>query len=206
MKIACPSCGGEVDFKSRFSVYQVCPYCTSMLIRTDKNVENIGKTADLPNDMSPFQLGTTGVFEKKHFQIIGKQRLSYEDGFWNEYFLIFDDQSYGWLGEAQGFLMVSVPVDVNVPDSANIRNGMAVNINGKTYEVDDIKRVTCAGGAGELPVRGVKGRQFVSADLTGVGETFASIDYSEKKPQVFTGRYVEIEELKCENLREIDGW
>lgn len=207
MKFSCPACGGEVDFKSRFSVFQVCPYCTSMLLRSDKDLESLGKTADLPPDMSPFQLGTTGQFERRHFTLVGKQRLVYDDGHWNEWYIIFDDQTFGWLGEAQGFLMISTPVSGgSIPDLKSVTNGSVVSVNGKPFEVEDIKTVTCGGSTGELPVNGRKGRKVTSVDLTGAGETFANIVYSDEGTELYVGRYAEFDELKFQNLREIDGW
>lgn len=207
MKFPCPACGGEVDFKSRFSVFQVCPYCASMLLRTDKDLESLGKTASLPPDMSPFQLGTTGQIDRRHFTIIGKQRMVYDDGNWNEWYIVFDDQSYGWLGEAQGFLSVStLAEDQHVPNLKGIWNGLQVNLKGNYYEVEDIKKVTCGGSIGELPVNGMKGKKVTSVDLTGEGETFANLVYSDEGIEAYTGRYADFDEMKFQNLREIDGW
>lgn len=206
MKFSCPACGGEVDFKSRFSVFQVCPYCASMLLRTDKDLESLGKTASLPPDMSPFQLGTTGQIDRRHFTIIGKQRMVYDDGNWNEWYIVFDDQTYGWLGEAQGFLMVSTPVSFSAPELKSISNGRVVSVNGKSFEVEDIKTVTCGGSLGELPVNGMKGMRVTSVDLTGEGETFANLVYSDDGTEVYVGRYADFDEMKFQNLREIDGW
>ena len=207
MKLSCPSCGGEVDFKSRSSVYQVCPYCASMLLRTDINLENLGKSASLPPEMTPFQLGTTGTFDGIDFVLIGKQRMQWSDGYWTEWYLNFSDQSQGWLAVAQGFLMISVPSeDYHVPALRDLKPGDQVHISGKYFEVDDIKKVTCEGSSGELPVKGIKGRKLTSVDLTGEGETFANVIFSDDGTEVYVGRYVDSEELKLSNLREIDGW
>src|SRR5256885_2095546 len=53
----CPSCGAQVDFQSNLSVYAVCKFCRSMIVRHDVNVESIGTMASLPDDMSPIQIG-----------------------------------------------------------------------------------------------------------------------------------------------------
>lgn len=196
-----------MDFKSRFSVFQVCPYCTSMLVRTDMNVEMVGKMAQLAADMSPFQLGTTGRFEKRHFEILGKQKLVYSEGNWNEWYLMFDDGREGWLGEAQGFLMVSFPVkNFMIPDLGTLSAGSMIEIHKESYHVEDIKSVTCEGGVGELPVPGVKGRRSTSVDLVGPAKSFANIDYAGHGDRLYLGRYAEFEELQFSNLRELDGW
>lgn len=206
MQVSCPSCGGAVDFKSRSSVFQVCSYCSSMIVRTDMNLELIGKMASLPPDMSPFQIGTTGRYEKKHFEILGKQRLVYESGNWNEWYVMFDTGQEGWLGEAQGFLMMSFPSTAEkLPAVEELAPGRSIVLQGRSYEVEDVKEVVCQGGMGELPVRGEKGRKFVTVDLAGENSTFANIVY-EDKPALYLGRYMEFDDFKFQNLREIDGW
>lgn len=207
MQISCPSCGGRVDFKSRSSVFQVCTYCSSMLVRTDMDLELVGKMAQLPPDMSPFQVGTSGKFDNKHFQILGKQRLSYDGGFWNEWYVAFDDGRTGWLGEAQGFLMMSFPVTgESIPDIKSMNPGRSIQILGKSFEIEDIKEVTCLGGLGELPVRSEKGRKFTSVDLVGENNTFSNIVFDNERSDLYLGKYVEFEELHFSGLREIDGW
>ena len=51
-KFACPSCGADVTFQSAQSVYTVCAYCQSMVVRTDVDVKSIGVMAALPDDMA----------------------------------------------------------------------------------------------------------------------------------------------------------
>ena len=71
-KFNCPSCGAEVVFNSNHSVYAVCKYCHSMIVRHDLDVEAIGTMASLPEDMSPFQIGTEGYYQGTHFSLVGR--------------------------------------------------------------------------------------------------------------------------------------
>ena len=59
---------------------------------------------------------------------------------------------------------------------------------------------------GELPTQALKGDKFISADFTGDNLSFASVDYSKSTPLVYLGSYVEFEDFKFSNLRQIDGW
>jgi len=61
VQVLCPSCGGPVPFQSAISVFAVCPYCTSMLVRHDLDVESLGKMAVLAEDSSPLQIGSAGM-------------------------------------------------------------------------------------------------------------------------------------------------
>ena len=99
----CPSCGAEVTFQSAHTVFTVCKYCQSTLVRKDLKLEDLGKMAQLKDDPTPLQLGTSGK-RKGEFTLIGRVRVEWERGFWNEWYLRFDDGREGWLADAQGFI------------------------------------------------------------------------------------------------------
>ena len=208
-KFSCPSCGAEVVFKSNVSVFGVCTFCRSTLVRHDVNLETLGKMAELPADMSPIQLGVRGQFEKKSFEIAGRVKVGWEQGNWNEWFAFFDDGREGWLAEAQGQYMMSFAESrlEGVPKREAIRVGQSISLfKGRRFEIDDIKEAICIGSEGELPKSGIKGKRTLSVDLTGPAQTFANIEYGEDSVRLYVGRYVEFDDLKLAGLREIDGW
>ena len=67
----CPNCGAQIVFKWSSSVQIVCDYCKSVLLRTDVDLQVLGKVADLPPDISPIQINTEGVYGNKAFVVIG---------------------------------------------------------------------------------------------------------------------------------------
>ena len=208
----CPSCGAEIPFRSSLSVYAVCPYCKSMVVRHDADVEAIGTMASLPDDMSPFQIGTEGIYKGVHFGIIGRMKIGWEDGNWNEWFIVSDDARKGWLAEAQGFYAVSFEKDDPLPEKAeaalkNISSlGYEIDLWGHKFKVVDVKQATCIGSEGELPFCAPQGRKTTSIDLNGDGNEFASIEIDENKRRIYIGSYVEWEQLKCTNFRKYEGW
>ena len=208
MTTTCPGCGAAVQFQSAVSVFAVCAYCRSMLVRHDLNLEVIGTMAVLLDDPTPLQLQTQGRFDGTRFALIGRLRLAWTDGSWNEWCALFADGRYGWLAEAQGFYMMSfeTPDTAALPAAVDIQPGMTLRIGGQSYTVDDIKQPTCAGSEGELPFPAPVGRQSISIDCSGAEDTFASLDYSEGGVQAYTGRYVDFADLKLSNLRKLDGW
>lgn len=208
MKLSCPACGAEVLFKSRSSIFGVCSFCSSTLVRHDTNIESFGKMSEMPQDMSPLQIGTTGVFENSKFEVVGRQRIGWESGSWNEWFLHFDNGKDGWLADAQGFYMVSFQIfeQASLPELSKLKVSESLKLNGTEFTVDDIREVACVGSQGELPVKSVKGRKSTSVDLVGKNESFGNIDYSSEGDRLFFGKYIDFENLKFMNLREIDGW
>lgn len=208
MKFLCPACGAEVLFKSRSSIFGVCSFCNSTLIRHDLNIETLGKMSEMPQDLSPLKIGTTGIFENLKFEIVGRQRIGWENGTWNEWYLHFNNGKDGWLADAQGFYMVSFQIleQPKIPELASLKVAHSLQINGAQYTVDDIHEVACVGSQGELPVRSIQGRKSTSVDLVGKNERFGNIDYSTEGNRLFFGKYIDFENLQFMNLREIDGW
>lgn len=209
MKLSCPACGADVEFKSKASVFGVCPFCASTLVRHDLNLETLGKMAELPPDVSPLQIGTRGRFKSSSFEIVGRLRVKWAEGSWNEWYVLLDDGTEGWLGEFQGFYTMSFQVeDVSgIPPVNQLGPGRKISIGKSQFQVDDIREIECMGSEGELPFKAVKGRKSVSVDLGGQGETFASMDCSDEDGVLlYVGQYVDFDNFKFQALREIDGW
>ncbi|HEY2342625.1 MAG TPA: DUF4178 domain-containing protein, partial [Chthoniobacteraceae bacterium] len=113
---ACPQCGAPVELKSGIAVFAVCAFCRSMVVRKDLDVESLGTMAQLPPDLTPLHIGARGVWRDRPFEIVGRVRVAWEDGNWNEWFAIFGENQPGWIAESQGIFMPSfVETDDRVP-------------------------------------------------------------------------------------------
>ncbi len=207
-KYFCPSCGAEVKFESSISVFLVCRYCRSTLVRKDLNLEALGKMAELKDDATPLQIGTLGHF-KSAFVLIGRVSVSWDEGFWNEWYVRFSDGREAWLSEAQGLYMMSLRVEnaIQAPKVNEIKLDSSIQIGKILYTVDDIKNVTYSFAEGELPFVAEQGFKGVSVDLLHGEDDFASISYGKNEDiDVFVGQYIEFEQFHFQNLRKIDGW
>lgn len=208
-KFACPSCGAEVPFKSQLSVFAVCAHCSSMIVRRDLDVENLGKAASLPPDLSPIQLGTGGKWKNLSFEVVGRLKLKWEAGTWNEWCVFFSDGRSGWLAEAQGFFCLSILAEgiLSIPPQSKVTVGAEFEWNGVRYVTDDIKSAECVAAEGELPFPAPRGRKSTSIDLTGPNGAFACLDYAATEPaKLYLGNFVELEEIQASNLRQLEGW
>ena len=104
----------------------VCSYCQSTLLKDAESVKNIGKMSDLLEDYSPLQITSTGSFQGRNFSLVGRIQLRYEDGIWNEWHALFDDGSSGWMSDASGQYVFTIPEIVlaqDAPAFENIRGG-----------------------------------------------------------------------------------
>ena len=224
LQIRCPNCGAEISFRAGETVYAVCEYCSTGVVRNDVTVESIGKVAVLQDTWSPLQIGTEGDVAGGHFFIVGKVVFEYDAGNWSEWFLAFNDGRTGWMTEAQGHYAVSFESekDARTVEELGLEHltlGKSLPIAGDNFSVSDIKEVNVIFAKGELPFKATPGRestvidfvaQHVSAHRTKSDENslvkFASCEFSEDGVSFFTGGYYNFESLSLTNLRVIDGW
>ncbi|MFO0000150.1 MAG: DUF4178 domain-containing protein, partial [bacterium] len=76
-----------------------------MVARGDKKPEDCGKIADVADLNSPLSVGMTGSVENKAFHVTGRVQYKHPSGaMWNEWYLSFPGDRWGWLAEAQGNL------------------------------------------------------------------------------------------------------
>ena len=201
----CPNCGAAIQFRWSGAVQTTCEYCRAILVRRDLNLEKVGLIGDLPREVSPIQIGTEGVYRNKAFQVIGRILYEYEDGGWNEWHIIFNDGTSGWLSDAQLEYTVSFlakPPEVLPPDVARARQFLW---GGVRYEVTSVTRAHYRGVAGELPFEYWDKKVVLFADLRTADARFGTIDYSDAAPLLFLGEAVEFDDLHLKNLRELAG-
>src|SRR6202521_2148646 len=99
----CPACGAPVSFKTGSSIVVVCEFCQSVVARTDRALEDLGKVAELVDTGSPLDVGLKGKHHGVGFELTGRAQLGHEaGGVWDEWYAAFADGRWGWLAEAQG--------------------------------------------------------------------------------------------------------
>ncbi len=180
-----------------------------MIVLRGADAELIGVMAALPPDLSPFQIGTRGEWKGRGFEIIGRIRVEWDEGSWNEWCILYDAKTHGWLAEAQGLLMISFPREVPEKLSTrpiDYRPKVFVTLDGSVYTVTDVKTATYLASEGELPFAAPPRTKRRSADLTNPHGSFATIELSEGEAEVYLGEYVDFDALKLTNLRPVPGW
>jgi len=202
----CPNCGAPVTFRWSSAVQTTCEFCHSILVRTDVDLKKVGEVADLPADASPIQIGTEGVYQNKGFVVVGRIIYEYEQGGWNEWHVIFNDGSSGWLSDAQLEYDLSSLSNPAQPLPPTATKGQTFQWQNKTYEVTSLTKAHYKGVQGELPFEYWDKTDLLFADLRSTSGDFATIDYSEQPPLLFLGRAVDFEDLHFKNLRLFEGW
>ena len=202
----CPSCGAPVKFQWSSAVQTVCPYCRSILVRHDVNLESVGDVADLPEDPSPIQIATEGVYRNRPFVVIGRILYEYEQGRWNEWHLMFSDSTSGWLSDAS----LEYAVSFNRPLPPNVRphdlpRGWTQNVDNIRLEVTSITRAHYAGVEGELPFEYWGKNRWSFADMRSADAHFAT-STTVRSLRCFRRRSARIRGPEFKNLKQIEGW
>lgn len=204
----CPSCGGPLEFKSGRSIVVICEYCRSAVARTDRDLKDLGKVAELVDTGSPLAVGVRGKWKDVPFELTGRAQLGHEmGGQWDEWYATFSNGWLGWLAEAQGrfYLTFQYPIPQDAPLPAFDQLQLGQSITGLPWPtpliVAETGRATARGAKGEIPYLLTPGETYYYADLSGVDGAFGTLDYNESPPLVFLGQQVTLAELGITGTR-----
>jgi hypothetical protein len=204
----CPSCGAPVEFKSGQSIVVICEYCRSAVARTDRDLKDLGKVAELVETGSPLDIGVRGKWKDVPFELTGRAQLGHElGGQWDEWYATFSNGWLGWLAEAQGRFYITfqypIPEGVQVPPFDQIQLGQTVP--GLPWPtpliVAETGRATALGAKGEIPYLLTPGETYYYADLSGTNGAFGTLDYNQSPPLIFLGQQVTLADLGITTTR-----
>ena len=204
----CPACGGPVEFKSGQSIVVICQFCRSAVARTDRDLKDLGKVAEIVETGSPLDVGLRGKWKDIPFELTGRAQLGHEmGGQWDEWYATFSNGWLGWLAEAQGRFYLTfqypIPDGVEVPQFEQLQLGQS--ISGLPWPtpliVAETGRATARSAKGEIPYLLTPGETYYYADLSGTNGSFGTLDYNESPPLVFLGQQVTLADLGITTTR-----
>lgn len=202
----CPACGGPVEFQVGSSLVTICEFCNSAVARTDKKIEDVGKVADLVITDSKLSLGMTGHFDKKQFTIVGRVQYAHPaGGVWDEWYLAFPGDRWGWLAEAQGkqYLMFErkLSSQTKLPDYDSVGVGGSVQLGKSDFTCNEKGVAKNASAEGDIPWAFRPGGEHRFIDLSGPEGTFATFEYGETN-HAYVGKEIAIADLALDG----DTW
>jgi len=200
VKSACPNCGAPIEFRYDDSYVRICDSCHSAVLRTDRELEDLGAVGDLMPMDSPLKLFAEGTDpEGGTFLLVGMAQLKHEaGGTWQEWYAKGDGGKWSWLAEAQGrYYLTREAPDLTAPAFDDLEPGETVSLGGVTYTVGEKNTAEYTSARGEIPYRLEPDVSFDYADLADGHGKFATIDYGEDdKPHVYLGTQVTLAQLK----------
>lgn len=171
------------------------------------DIRSLGHVAQLLEDDSLLQLGVLGSYRGTRFAVIGRLQMKYDEGVWSEWVISLSDGRKGWLGEAMGSYMVTfeTPLSGTVPSASTLDPGQSLQLNGRTFLVKNIDVAAPFAVEGEIPGEVLLGEETTLVDLSGVGKTFATLDFGGTPPTLYLGEYADARELNLVGLKSPDG-
>jgi hypothetical protein len=217
---ACPSCGAPIRFRSTALPVVVCDFCRSSVLRRDDGLTLAGVSARVPDALTPLQLGTTGRYEDRGFELIGRVAWQWRDdaglvgGQWTEWQALFADGSTGWLAEAMGRHAMfraleplpSHPIVAGLRAGDSIDPGAMVIIADIGFRIRDARAACAIGSDGELPFAAPAGETMFNIDLASADGHVASLQKHGRDVTGWIGRAVALQALQPKKLRRLDGW
>lgn len=201
---ACPSCGSPITFEVGSSRAAVCRFCKTLVVRRGQDYSAVGRVADLAPTGSKISIGATGHYFGEAFRVAGRVQIEWDQGVWDEWYVAFPDERWGWLAEAQGRYTMSFQFQgAEIPSRSSLRPGTPVELgrHGR-FVVTDIKEARVVSAAGELPEEIELYGSSSTVDLEGTGGAFATLDYGddEASSTVFVGRQIELSDLRLRGV------
>lgn len=184
----------------------VCEYCHTAVLKDADTVQNIGTVSEVIADYSPIQLGTSGSVDGRTFSTVGRLQLRYSGGMWNEWYILFEDGSTGWLADASGeyAVMIERKEEEKFPTFESLAPTNNHTFFGRDYQVADVREAECVAGEGELPFRVGSGWKARLVDLR-CGNFFLTLDYSEgDRPRAYDGKATSLRSMQCQLLRRAE--
>lgn len=190
----CPNCGGPIAWKLGASAALVCPWCRFTVVRTDRDLRTLGRTADLVPTAPIATVGDRGRIAGRGFVVLGRIQLDHGSGPWDEWYVALEDGAWAWLAKAQGRVHLTFVAPATAPHESMVQPGAKIALPGGGANVPwtvaerGVSRVVSA--EGELPFAVMPGEHAYYADLVAPGDGFATIDWGagDRAPVVYVGR------------------
>jgi hypothetical protein len=201
LEALCPACGAPIELKIGSSMVVVCAHCSSLVARGDRRLEDHGKVAALVETGTPLALDLKGRYKGTPFTLVGRTQYRHQaGGVWNEWYASFDNGRWGWLAEAQGKYYLTFerkPTKETVlPQLGELSIGQRFTIPGVgKLLVAECGEADFVSAEGEIPFQLRPGDKHRYADLSGGGGKFATLDYSDETPVIYTGEELTLDQL-----------
>ena len=191
----CPSCGAKLERNNPATKMIGCPYCGQASFVEAQRLEPHGAQNLLIDYGSALAIGNRMPIGGHDWSILGRVRLRYQDGFWDEWYLQNDEGQVVWLQEDDGSFTLFVPKG-ELPEPLSLSSvpvGKSVQLPGLGEPIFITSKGTAhvENGEGELPFQVVPGdpADFVEGYRDG---KVVSIEVLPRTSTVFIGQPVQL--------------
>lgn len=198
-EFTCPSCGAPVKQKHPGSKTLICAHCGQTSHLNADTLKAAGEKHLLIDYGSVLTIGRTGKIGGREFLVLGKVRIDYEDGFWDEWYIQYlDNGNEGWIQEDDGsFTLFHETKEIS--DSLSLEDITVGEWNDLCGNWEPVfitskSKATVNGGEGELPFRIIPGEPADFVDGVWNGKV-VSVELLPDEKVIFTGQLFSLEEM-----------
>lgn len=193
----CPACGGPIERRNPGILTLVCAHCENVVYWDEEGVRAAGFKSALTEGFTRLFRDAVGQIADKRVRVLGRVRYRHPRGFWDEWYVAYDDDTLGWITEDDHELAIEEPG--RREDFHRARVGDRFDHQGTTWHVEEVGEAECIGVEGELPDVYALGELYRFADASSVdGRSTLAIEYDEEPPVVFRGRWVPVGAIRLE--------
>ena len=202
--ITCPSCGASNAIPNPAVVSIVCPYCDNISYIDKEGIRLSGKQSRLSEGFSRLFRGGSGSIKDKRFIVRGRVRYSFGRGFWDEWYIEWEDGNTGWITEDnhQFSLQTEVHIRQNQIESAQAV-GRIITLRTTQYKITEVGMARCIGIEGALPSDITPDEEYRYIDGVSVdGSRTFGLEFDEgadQPPRAYIGEWVEHKDLMMED-------
>jgi len=178
--LSCPSCGVAVEGVSAHTRSLQCPHCANWVYLSGNGWTSAGLFEHAIDAPSMLRLGRHGTLVQagdspRKFVVAGRIRVTYGQGYWDEWWLEFEDANHQWLEEDDGSYQLhsteSVALESATVLAANA--GTSLRIGTDSWFVTESINAEVAGAEGTLPVATRPNEKIVCVDAICNGREYS---------------------------------
>jgi hypothetical protein len=203
----CSSCGYSYTVKSMNPMLLVCPKCNSTI--QDLTGERLS-TSFIQADWSFIKISTRGEWKNQGFQVIGRAKFQLLNGYLNAWYLLYTDNSSGWLFDWLGKLAIATTTQyqIDFKEAQKLAPGKRVRLRDRTCDLismDECERLMYEGEIGLLPF--YRPPIFLCEGLL-YNEIFVFFMLNIPKEEIiyFEAEKATVQNLKTETLLTFNDW
>ena len=193
----CPSCGANIKQQNPASRSISCGYCGQTSHINAESLQAAGEQHLLVDYGSYLSVGNRGRWKEQGFTILGRLRIEYDDGFWDEWYINYDDGRPAWIQEDDGsFMLFEAAGEISGLKYDSIHVGTFTHFNQDLTNVfiTSKSRAKVEGGEGELPFRIISGETADFVEGIKEGEV-VSIEVLPDETSIYLGKTISLDDL-----------
>ncbi len=202
MILQCPVCATMVPFEHTLSTLKECS-CGAVLKRKDAVLTAQNSLNGVTVRGYHIKPGTTGVFDKKTFQVLGKMGVWFQESFFSYWNIVFNDGAIGYLAEGYGLYSILLPENNSGIKSTDLlTNKVGQVASGTPYQLQKKSSSYYWEVEGELVIQQYSAFFDVYDYASEAGDLITLFEWSDHTIDTYSNTPVPFNALQLKNIQE----